>query len=58
MMRRLLPVVLLVAAGSLAAAEFTPLDRAGRIDELARMLGGLKITATTRRHAAEMLDAH
>ena len=28
MMRRFLPVVLLVAAGSLAAAEFTPLDRA------------------------------
>ena len=28
MKRRFLPVVLLVAAGSLAAAEFTPLDRA------------------------------
>lgn len=39
-------------------SRVTPLDRAGRIDELARMLGGLKITATTRRHAAEMLDAH
>jgi DNA repair protein RecN (Recombination protein N) len=31
------------------------LDRAGRIEELARMLGGAEITATTRRHAAEML---
>ncbi len=31
------------------------LDRAGRIEELARMLGGAQITATTRRHAAEML---
>jgi len=31
------------------------LDRAGRIEELARMLGGTEITATTRRHAAEML---
>ena len=27
----------------------------GRIDEIARMLGGLEITATTRRHAREML---
>lgn len=33
------------------------LDRARRIEELARMLGGAQITATTRRHAAELLDA-
>lgn len=33
------------------------LDRAARIEELARMLGGAEITATTRKHAAEMLDA-
>jgi DNA repair protein RecN (Recombination protein N) len=33
----------------------TRLDRAGRIEELARMLGGAEITATTRRHAAELL---
>jgi len=31
------------------------LDRAARIDELARMLGGAE--ATARRHAAELLDA-
>lgn len=31
------------------------LDRAGRIEELARMLGGAEITATTRKHASEML---
>ena len=31
------------------------LDRAGRIEEVARMLGGVEITATTRRHATEML---
>lgn len=31
------------------------LDRAGRIEELARMLGGAQITETTRRHAAELL---
>jgi DNA repair protein RecN (Recombination protein N) len=33
----------------------TPLDAAGRIDEIARMLGGVKITDTTRQHAREML---
>ena len=33
----------------------TRLDRGGRIEELARMLGGAEITATTRRHAAELL---
>lgn len=31
------------------------LDQAGRIEEIARMLGGVEITATTREHAAEML---
>lgn len=31
------------------------LDSAQRVDEIARMLGGVKITATTRKHAAEML---
>jgi DNA repair protein RecN (Recombination protein N) len=31
------------------------LDRAGRVEELARMLGGVEITATTRKHAAELL---
>ncbi|QYD69673.1 DNA repair protein RecN [Paraburkholderia edwinii] len=35
----------------------TPLDRASRIEEVARMLGGLEITATTRKHAKEMLTA-
>ncbi|AOK28818.1 MULTISPECIES: DNA repair protein RecN [Burkholderia] len=33
------------------------LDKASRIEEVARMLGGLEITATTRRHAKEMLTA-
>jgi DNA repair protein RecN (Recombination protein N) len=33
------------------------LDRAARIEELARMLSGAEITATTRKHAAELLDA-
>lgn len=31
------------------------LDSQGRIEEIARMLGGLHITETTRRHAEEML---
>ncbi|MDD2685030.1 MAG: DNA repair protein RecN [Gallionella sp.] len=31
------------------------LDAGQRIDEIARMLGGAKITDTTRKHAAEML---
>jgi DNA repair protein RecN (Recombination protein N) len=31
------------------------LDRQGRIEEVARMLGGVKITDTTRQHAREML---
>ena len=33
----------------------TKLDRAGRVEELARMLGGTEITPTTRKHAAELL---
>jgi DNA repair protein RecN (Recombination protein N) len=31
------------------------LKKAERIEEIARMLGGVKITDTTRKHAAEML---
>ncbi len=33
------------------------LDAEQRVEEIARMLGGVKITETTRRHAAEMLGA-
>ncbi|MFZ9406238.1 MAG: DNA repair protein RecN, partial [Burkholderiaceae bacterium] len=32
------------------------LEGSARIDEMARMLGGAQITATTRRHAREMLS--
>ncbi|HUN67614.1 MAG TPA: DNA repair protein RecN [Burkholderiales bacterium] len=42
------------ARGKVASAV-TRLDRAARIEELARMLGGAEITATTRKHAAELL---
>jgi DNA repair protein RecN (Recombination protein N) len=33
------------------------LDRRERVEEIARMLGGVKITETTRKHAAEMLGS-
>ncbi len=36
-------------------SRVTPLTQTERIDELARMLGGVKITETTRKHAAELL---
>jgi DNA repair protein RecN (Recombination protein N) len=39
------------------ATRVERLDRAARVEELARMLGGAEITATTRKHAAELLDA-
>ena len=40
--------------GALASVE--PLDAEERVAEIARMLGGLKITEATRRHASEMLQ--
>lgn len=36
-------------------SRIEPLDDAHRIEEVARMLGGLAITDTTRQHATEML---
>jgi DNA repair protein RecN (Recombination protein N) len=36
-------------------SQITVLDQRQRIEEIARMLGGVSITETTRRHAAEML---
>lgn len=36
-------------------SDIRQLDEQGRIDEIARMLGGMTITETTRRHATEML---
>jgi DNA repair protein RecN (Recombination protein N) len=36
-------------------SSVTTLNRNQRVDEIARMLGGVKITETTRKHAAEML---
>ncbi|HMV94490.1 MAG TPA: DNA repair protein RecN, partial [Thauera aminoaromatica] len=41
--------------GGETLSEVAPLDDAARVEEVARMLGGVNITATTRDHAAEML---
>jgi DNA repair protein RecN (Recombination protein N) len=41
------------AAG--VVSRVVKLDRKARVEELARMLGGMEITATTRKHASEML---
>ncbi len=37
------------------SSKVTVLDKTQRVEEIARMLGGVKITDTTRKHAAEML---
>ena len=42
--------------GSQTVSRISVLDRAGRIEEIARMLGGETITDTTRSHAAELLQ--
>lgn len=39
----------------LPASHIQELDEPARIEEIARMLGGEKLTAATRQHAAEML---
>ncbi len=43
-------------SGHTTHSSITLLKEQLRIEEVARMLGGLKITATTRKHAQEMLD--
>ena len=43
------------AGGVLSRVQL--LARAERVEEIARMLGGVEITATTRKHAREMLAA-
>lgn len=42
--------------GELTRSEIVPLDNPGRIEEIARMLGGITLTETTRQHAKEMLS--
>lgn len=40
-----------------ARSHVRPLDAAGRVEEIARMLGGVVVTEITRQHAQEMLAA-
>ena len=42
-------------SGGETFSEVLPLNDEGRVEEVARMLGGVNITATTREHAGEML---
>lgn len=42
-------------AGAVYRSQVKALDDSARIEEIARMLGGVEITARTRAHAAEML---
>lgn len=42
--------------GQTTESRISLLDNPGRIEEIARMLGGVKITPTSRQHAEEMLQ--
>lgn len=44
-----------VSQGESTTSEIHALSGSERVDELARMLGGIDITATTRKHARELL---
>lgn len=43
-------------ADKTVSSSIRTLDKQERVEEIARMLGGVNITATTRKHAAEMLQ--
>lgn len=43
------------SAANKTVSAIDGLDTKGRVEEIARMLGGLEITATTRKHARELL---
>ncbi|MDD2916132.1 MAG: DNA repair protein RecN [Gallionella sp.] len=45
------------AENGITLSRIAVLDGVQRVEEIARMLGGVKITETTRKHAAEMLGA-
>jgi DNA repair protein RecN (Recombination protein N) len=44
------------AENGLVRSRVVTLDDDARIEELARMLGGVEITSITRQHAREMLN--
>ncbi len=43
--------------GKTTETKIDPLDEKARVDEIARMLGGIDITQQTRRHANEMIQS-
>ena len=45
-----------IRTGTLNRAQIEPLTSQGRVEEIARMLGGLEMTAQTRAHAEEMIS--
>jgi DNA repair protein RecN (Recombination protein N) len=47
--------VLKQTRGQSTHTRIAALDRKARVEELARMLGGVEITETTRKHASEMI---
>jgi len=46
-----------LTANGMTRSRVSVLNKQARIDEIARMLGGVEITATTRKHAVEMLQS-
>jgi DNA repair protein RecN (Recombination protein N) len=42
--------------GQTTLTQIEPLDKKSQVEELARMLGGVEITETTRKHAREMIS--
>ena len=45
-----------VVSGGRTLTRITQLDESGRIEEIARMLGGVEITPATLSHAREMMQ--
>jgi DNA repair protein RecN (Recombination protein N) len=48
--------VLKETKGNTTLTRIEPLDKKSQVEELARMLGGVEITETTRKHAREMIS--
>ena len=48
--------VLKETRGAATLTRIEPLDKKAQVEELARMLGGVEITETTRKHAREMIS--
>lgn len=48
--------ILISKSGNPVEASVSPLSKTERVEEIARMMGGIKITDQTRAHAEEMLN--